>query len=209
MEKYRKNLAHPWHGISIGPNPPETVNVYIELCPQDGIKYELDKDSGLLRVDRPQRFSSYAPAPYGMIPKTYCGKNVAKIMGEDIEQPDLAGDKDPLDIMVLTEKIVPHGDILMSARPLGGLGLLDRGEADDKLIAVLQDDAVYGKYKTLSDLPAGIVTRIKHYFLSYKTGPDAKKPKCTVETMYEREKAYEIIEASRQDYENLISQEVN
>ena len=208
MQEFRENLAHPWHGINIGPRPPEIVNVYIELCPQDGIKYELDKNSGLLKVDRPQRFSSYAPAPYGMIPKTYCGEKVAKIMAEDavdIDKNNLEGDGDPLDIMVLTEKIVPHGDILMTARPLGGLGLLDRGEADDKLIAVLQNDAVYGQYESLRELPEGIVTRIKHYFLSYKTGPDADKPKCTVETMYGREKAYEIIEASRKDYENLIS----
>ncbi len=205
MKKYRENLAHPWHGIDTGPNPPEMVNVYIELCPQDGIKYELDKNSGLLKVDRPQRFSSYAPAPYGMIPKTYCGDRVANIMAENVDVQNLKGDKDPLDIMVLTEKIVPHGDILMTARPLGGFGLLDRGEADDKLIAVLQNDAVYGQYESLQDLPGGIVTRIKHYFLSYKTGPDADKPKCTVETTYGPEKAYDIINASRKDYKNLIS----
>ncbi len=207
MKNINRNLAHPWHGVKVGPNPPEKVNVYVELVPQDGIKYELDKESGLLKVDRPQRFSSYSPAPYGMIPKTYCGKRVSRIMGEDIDSPGLKGDKDPLDIMVLTEKIIPHGDILLTARPLGGLGLLDRGEADDKIIAVLEDDAVYSRYSCLSDLPEGIVTRIKHYFLSYKTGPDDAEPKCTVETIYERDKAGEIIEAACRDYDELFGAE--
>ncbi len=204
MQEYRENLAHPWHGVSTGEESPEAVNVYIELVPRDGIKYELDKRSGLLKVDRPQRFSSYSPAPYGMIPRTYCGERVADIMASATELKELKGDGDPLDIIVLTEKIVPHGDILMTARPIGGLGLLDRGEADDKLIAVLKDDAVYGQHDCLSDLPEDILTRLKHYFLSYKTGPDEEEPKCKVKTVYGREQAHELIEASCRDYEDLI-----
>ncbi len=206
MTERNDKMAHPWHGIEAGPNPPESINVYVELVPQDGIKYELDKKSGLLKVDRPQRFSSYSPAPYGMMPRTFCGERVSSIMAEDIGESDLEGDSDPLDVMVLTEKIVPHGDILMTARPIGGLGLLDRGEADDKIIAVLKDDSVYSQYSCLEDLPEGIMTRIKHYFLSYKTGPDADEPKCVVKTVYGSEKACQLIEAAQKDYREKFAE---
>ncbi len=209
MQKNNKFRAHPWHGITIGPKAPENIQVYIELVPEDGIKYELDKSSGLLKVDRPQRFSSYAPAPYGMVPQTYCGQETAKLM-ESIAKKnnqvpsdqEIIGDDDPLDILVLTEKIVPHGDILMTAKPIGGLALLDRGEADDKLISVLEDDSVYSETDDISELPKAILQRIQHYFLSYKKAPDSEDPVCRILTTYGRDHAYKVIEKSRLDYQN-------
>lgn len=209
MQKNNKFKAHPWHGITIGSKAPETVQVYIELVPEDGIKYELDKTSGLLKVDRPQRFSSYAPAPYGMVPQTYCGQETAGLMGKIARKNNqipsgekIIGDDDPLDILVLTEKIVPHGDILMTAKPIGGLALLDRGEADDKIISVLEDDSVYSEINDISELPKGILQRIQHYFLSYKKAPDSEEPVCKILTTYDREHAYQVIKKARLDYKN-------
>ncbi len=201
-----KYQAHPWHGLEPGENLPEKLTVYIELVPSDGIKYELDKKSGILRVDRPQRFSSYAPAPYGMVPRTYCGEKTARIMEQDLDDSkEIAGDRDPLDIMVLTEKIIPHGEIMLTARPVGGIALLDKGEADDKIIAVLEDDAVYGSCREIGELPEGILSRIKHYFLSYKSYPDSEDPVCRVLSLYGRERAYQVIRASREDYQKKFA----
>lgn len=212
MQENKKFRAHPWHGINIGAKAPETIQVYIELVPEDGIKYELDKSSGLLKVDRPQRFSSYSPAPYGMVPQTYCGFETAKLMkkiGRENNQlsknQEVVGDNDPLDILVLTEKIVPHGDILMTAKPIGGLALLDKGEADDKIISVLEDDSVYGEIDDITELPTGILQRIQHYFLSYKKAPDSEEPVCRILTTYGRDHAYQVIEKSRLDYQHKFS----
>ena len=209
MQKNNRFRAHPWHGITIGSKAPDTIQVYIELVPEDGIKYELDKSSGLLKVDRPQRFSSYAPAPYGMVPQTYCGQETAKLMEKIAKNNDqisseqkIIGDDDPLDILVLTEKIVPHGDILMTAKPIGGLALLDRGEADDKIISVLEDDSVYNEINDISELPKGILQRIQHYFLSYKKAPDSEEPVCRILTTYGRDHAHQVIEKSKLDYQN-------
>ncbi len=96
--------AHPWHGVSLGEEWPQTVNVFIEVVPSDTVKYELDKETGLLKIDRPQLFSNIYPSLYGMVPQTYCGDRVgehcSKIIGEKV-----TGDKDPLDICVLTIKL--------------------------------------------------------------------------------------------------------
>lgn len=79
MDNERKNfIAHPWHGVNIGKNVPEIVNAYVELVPTDTVKYELDKKSGLLKIDRPQKFSSMPPMLYGLVPITYCGNHIHK-----------------------------------------------------------------------------------------------------------------------------------
>lgn len=90
---------HPWHGLEIGPQPPNIVHAYIEITPFDSIKYEIDKITGYLRVDRPQRTSSLPPTLYGLIPRTYCGNKVAALS----EYTDVA-DHDPLDICVISER---------------------------------------------------------------------------------------------------------
>jgi len=113
--------AHPWHGISSGPDAPSVVTTYIEIVPTDGVKYELDKTTGHLKVDRPQRYSSLCPTLYGFVPQTYCGPEVARLCAKLTAETNIQGDGDPLDICVLTERSIAHGDILVRARPIGGL----------------------------------------------------------------------------------------
>src|SRR5688572_33277319 len=113
--------AHPWHGVTPGARAPGVVNAYIEIVPTDAVKYELDKTSGHLRVDRPQRFSSMCPSLYGFIPQTYCGDQVAQLCAERTGLTDIKGDGDPMHICVLTEKTVAHGSTFLLAKPIGGL----------------------------------------------------------------------------------------
>jgi len=120
--------AHPWHGVTSGPRTPELVNAYIEIVPTDAVKYELDKWSGHLRVDRPQRFSSMSPTLYGFIPQTYCGREVAELCRQRTGRADIEGDKDPMDICVLSEKAFAYGGFFLHARPIGGLRMIDRSE---------------------------------------------------------------------------------
>src|SRR5215210_7006500 len=94
--------AHPWHGVPAGTEAPRVVNAYIEIVPTDTVKYELDKPSGHLRVDRPQRFSSLCPTLYGFIPQTYCGERVGQLCSERTGRAQVRGDGDPMDICVLT-----------------------------------------------------------------------------------------------------------
>src|SRR5947209_279981 len=98
--------AHPWHGVSIGPEAPDKVTSYIEIVPSETVKYELDKVSGLLMIDRPQRYSNVCPALYGLIPQTYCGERVAEYCEQQAGLTGVTGDGDPLDICVLTEKTI-------------------------------------------------------------------------------------------------------
>jgi inorganic pyrophosphatase len=195
--KYR---AHPWHGISIGNNFPQQINVYIEIVPSDTVKYEIDKESGYLKIDRPQKFSNIIPALYGFIPQTYCGKTVAALSAEKTGKPGLKGDGDPLDICVLSERNITHGDILLRAIPIGGFRLIDRGEADDKIIAVMANDEVYKEFKDLSDCPEAIVNRLKHYFLTYKNMPGLEDHICEITEAYGQAEAFDVIKRSWNDY---------
>lgn len=196
--------AHPWHGISIGEKFPEQINVYIEIVPSDTVKYEIDKESGYLKIDRPQKFSNIIPALYGFIPQTYCGKSVAALSSEKTGKQNLKGDGDPLDICVLSERNITHGDILLRAIPIGGFRLIDRGEADDKIIAVMANDEVYKEFKDLSDCPDAIVNRLKHYFLTYKNMPGLDEHLCEITEAYGQAEAYEVIKRSWNDYHNEI-----
>ena len=184
--------CHPWHGVDIGPDAPQRVTCYIEIVPTDTVKYEVDKATGYLKVDRPQKYSNVCPTLYGLIPQTYCGDLVA---GEG-----LVGDGDPMDICVLTEKTFTHGDILVEAIPVGGLRLLDRQQADDKIIAVLKDDAVYGRWQDIGDCSPQVIERLKHYFLTYKDAPGAEHRNTEISAVYGREAAHEVILKSREDY---------
>jgi inorganic pyrophosphatase len=195
--KYR---AHPWHGISIGEKFPNQINVYIEIVPSDTVKYEIDKESGYLKIDRPQKFSNIIPALYGFIPQTYCGKTVAALSAEKTGKVGLRGDGDPLDICVLSERNITHGDILLRAIPIGGFRLIDRGEADDKIIAVMANDEVYKEFKDLSDCPEAIVNRLKHYFLTYKNMPGLEEHICEITEAYGQAEAFEVIKRSWNDY---------
>jgi len=191
--------AHPWHGIPIGENAPEIVTVFIEIVPTDTVKYEIDKQTGYLKIDRPQKYSNIVPALYGFIPKTYCGEKIALLAQERSGREVTEGDGDPLDVCVLCEKIISHGDIICEARPIGGIRLIDKGEADDKIIAVLKGDEVYGAYQDLSELPTNVVERLKHYFLTYKNLP-GETALIEIANVYGREEAHEVIRTSVEDY---------
>ncbi|MFN2480507.1 MAG: inorganic pyrophosphatase [Pyrinomonadaceae bacterium] len=193
--------AHPWHGVAPFQESPEVVNAYIEIVPTDAVKYELDKPSGHLRVDRPQRFSSMCPTPYGFVPQTYCGERVAELCEARTGRKGIRGDGDPLDICVLTERPAAHGDFFVHARPVGGLRMIDGDEADDKIIAVLEADVTYGHITDIAEAPPGLIDRLRHYFLSYKQLPQPDAPRrVEIADVYDRSGAFDVIRRSAEDY---------
>jgi inorganic pyrophosphatase len=200
---FRTDKAHPWHGVAIGENAPEEVTVFIEIVPRDTVKYEVDKETGYLKIDRPQQYSNVVPANYGFIPQTYCSDSVAELARAKSDLTVIGGDGDPLDILVLSEHHIPRGDILLKARPIGGFCLIDANEADDKIIAVLKGDKVFEQYKEISELPKGILERFEHYFLTYKSLPDAPNI-CEIAFSYGREESYQVIKAAIGDYSKLL-----
>ena len=187
---------HPWHGLEIGPNPPEVLNVFIEITPFDLVKYEVDKVSGYLQVDRPQRSSSQPPALYGFVPRTYCGPHTQKLSPKSTK-----GDGDPLDICVLSEREITRGEIIVRARVVGGLQMIDGGEADDKIIAVLENDLIWGEVRDVKNLPPILVERLEHYFLTYKLVP-GQPPKAHIEQVYGRAHALKVVRAAIVDYDD-------
>ncbi len=191
--------SHPWHGIGIGEGAPEQVFAFIEVVPTDTVKYEVDKQTGYLKVDRPQKFSNIVPALYGFIPQTYADEEVASFCCDKTGRKDIQGDGDPIDICVLTERVVTHGDIIVPCIPIGGFRMIDGGEADDKIIAVLKGDEVYEQWKDISDCPEAIIKRLEHYFLTYKQMPGGTT-KCEITHTYGREEALEVIRRSQADY---------
>jgi inorganic pyrophosphatase len=195
---YSRWRPHPWHGLEPGEDAPRVVNAYIEITPFDLMKYEVDKASGYLRVDRPQRTSSQPPSLYGFIPQTYCGERVRRL-AEGCER----GDGDPLDICVISERPINHSEVLLRARVVGGLKIIDRGEADDKIIAVLEGDYVWGEAQELGDLPAALLERIEHYFSTYRLVPD-EPPKIQVTGRYGYVAAAEVIRAAIDDYVEMF-----
>lgn len=193
-ETWSQYRPHPWHGLEPGPDLPDVVNAYIEITPFDLVKYEVDKTSGYLRVDRAQRTSSLPPALYGFIPRTYCAEAVAALM------PSAArGDHDPLDICVLSERPIARAEVLVTARVVGGLPMIDGGEADDKIIAILHDDPVFGRVRDLDDVPPDLVGRLSHYFSTYKLGPDTGAA-VEVGSAYGRAHAVDVVSAAMDDY---------
>ena len=192
--------AHPWHGVAPGDPAQGAVSAYIEIVPTDVVKYELDKPSGHLHVDRPQRFSSLCPMPYGFIPQTYCGDEVARLCEERTGLGDMRGDGDPMDVCVLTEKSFAHGGFLMRARPVGGLRMIDGHEADDKIIAVLEADVAFGHISDIAECPQGLIDRLKHYFLTYKQLPGEAPRRVEIAEVYDRASATEVIRRSLRDY---------
>jgi inorganic pyrophosphatase len=200
-ETYSRWRPHPWHGLEPGPDAPRVVNAYIEITPFDLMKYEVDKASGYLRVDRPQRTSSQPPSLYGFIPQTYCGERVRRL-APGCER----GDGDPLDICVISERPINHSEVLLRAVVVGGLKIIDRGEADDKIIAVLEGDYVWGEAQEIGDLPGALLERIEHYFSTYKLVPD-EPPKIEVTGRYGFKAAAAVIRASIEDYREMFSKQ--
>ncbi|MBL7199654.1 MAG: inorganic pyrophosphatase [Anaerolineae bacterium] len=186
---------HPWHGLSVGQNPPELVHAYIEITPFDLVKYEIDKVTGYLRVDRPQRASSQPPALYGFIPRTYCELRVGALCSHCD-----CGDGDPLDICVVSERPISKSEVILDARVVGGIEMVDHGEADDKIVAVLENDSFWGDVTDISQLPAILVERLRHYFGTYKLVP-GQEPQFSIERVYDHEHAFRVVEAAIADYD--------
>ncbi|HZO83575.1 MAG TPA: inorganic pyrophosphatase [Verrucomicrobiae bacterium] len=199
IDYFQTFRPHPWHGLAVGPNPPQTVNAFIEITPFDLVKYEVDKLTGYLRVDRPQRTSSQPPALYGFIPRTLCGEKFRML-----SPSSLRGDGDPLDICVISERPISKSEIILRVRPIGGLQMVDGEEADDKIIGVLESDYVWGNVKELTELPGALLERLQHYFETYKLIP-GMKPQSRIECSYGREHALQAIEASMEDYQKAFA----
>ena len=185
---------HPWHGLSAGPNVPHLLHAYIEITPFDYVKYEVDKETGYLRVDRPQQTSSQPPTLYGFIPKTFCGSRVSAL-----SPTAEVGDRDPLDICVLSERPITKSEIILNCRPVGGLQMVDGGEADDKIIAVLENDPIWGGARDIDDIPSTLVERLRHYFLTYKLNPD-QAINIEIRKVFDANHALQIINAAMEDY---------
>lgn len=201
-EKHDKNprfvkwRPHPWHGLEVGENAPDIVNTYIEITPFDYIKYEVDKLTGYLKAVRPNKTSSQSPTLYGFIPKTYCDRRV-----RDLSPNSTKGDGDPLDICIISERPIAKSEILLSVKVIGGLQMVDHGEADDKIIAVLENDIAWQTAKDIDDIPEIMIERLRHFFLTYKYVPGENNPSVKIDKVYNREHALKVIEASMQDYE--------
>ncbi len=185
---------HPWHGLDAGEELPGTVNAYIEMTPFDAVKYEVDKTTGYLRVDRPQLTSSMTPTLYGFIPQTYCAERV-----NALSPKSKCGDGDPLDICVITERPINRGEVILKARVIGGIQMVDQGEADDKIVAILDNDPFWENATDITDIPQALIERLRHYFETYKLVP-GQPADVTIEKIYGREEAYNVIKASMEDY---------
>ncbi|HVS32683.1 MAG TPA: inorganic pyrophosphatase [Thermoanaerobaculia bacterium] len=194
--KFLQWRPHPWHGLETGAEAPQVVNAYIEITPFDLMKYEVDKATGYLRVDRPQRSSSQHPSLYGFIPRTFCAERVRALA------PAAArGDGDPLDICVLSERPINRSEILLRARVIGGLQMIDHGEADDKIIAVLIGDFIWGAAAGIGDVPRVLVERLVHYFSTYKMVPGQEQD-VTIDQVYDADHAHAVVRASMADYQH-------
>lgn len=191
---YLKSRPHPWHGLAPGPNPPSLLTVFVEITPFDHIKYEVDKHSGYLKVDRPQYSSSRPPTVYGFVPRTVAGPRVGRLMEGAAD-----GDDDPLDICVVSSHPISESQILLTARVVGGVPMLDAGAADDKMIAVLAGDGAWGAVTDVEQLPPSITDTLLHYFSTYKKVGRPGNP-VSVGAVYGREHAELVVTASMQDY---------
>jgi inorganic pyrophosphatase len=192
---------HPWHGLDSGDDAPKIVNAYIEITPFDTIKYEIDKATGYLRVDRPQRGSAQPPTLYGFVPRTYCGRRVAALSAPGVDKAD----GDPIDICVISERAITRSEIVLRARVVGGIQMIDDGEADDKIVAVLESDLFWGPVQDIKALPQALLDRLTHYFSTYKLIPGVHT-NVRIERTYEREHAEEVVRASMEDYTEMYAE---
>lgn len=194
LKNFQKFRPHPWHGIPIGPEAPKVIKAYIEIIPNDMIKYEICKETGYIKVDRPQKFSSLPSFLYGLIPETYSAETTAALSNMADR-----GDGDPLDICVLSELPITRADIIMDVRVIGGIRLIDTGEVDDKIVAILNGDPFYKGITDITQINPVIIDRMRHYFLSYKSIP-GEAVKTQIESIYGAEEAYTVINAGIKDY---------
>ena len=187
---------HPWHGLEPGLAAPRVVTAYIEITPFDTMKYEIDKSTGYLKVDRPQRGSAQPPTLYGFIPRTYCAQRVAALSESGVD----TADGDPLDICVISERPITRSEILLDSRVVGGIRMIDRGEADDKIVAVLDNYPYNTETLDIAQVPRAIVDRLLHYFSTYKLMPGTEN-QISVSGIYGREHAQAVVKAALADYQ--------
>ena len=191
---------HPWHGLDPGAEAPRVVQAYIEITPFDLVKYEVDKTTGYLRVDRPQRTSSSPPTLYGFIPRTYCGERV-RALCPGAER----GDGDPLDICVVSERPINRAEVILRVRVVGGIQVVDGGEADDKVIAVLDKDAFWEHVHDVTELPAAFVERLRHYLGTYKLVL-GERATVELEATYGAKHAWAVVDAALRDYDDRFGE---
>lgn len=201
--EHARYCPHPWHGLSPGGRVPEFVRAFVEITRFDSIKYEIDPVSGYLRVDRPQANSCLPPMIYGFVPQTLCGRGSALEVGKTPE-----GDGDALDVCILSEHNIDRSQILLDARVIGALLTLDNGEADPKIIGVLEHDLEWGGRKNLEDVHRGLLKRIEHYFRNYKGHTGGENP-VEVFDWVGRGRAREIVEASLADYRKTYREDAS
>ena len=160
---------HPWHGISPGDKAPSLLQCFVEVVPSDTLKYEIDKVSGYLRIDRPQKYSNICPALYGFVPQTYCGDSVAAFSSEKTGRT-LAGDGDPLDILVLMDSPA-HVGCLIEVRIIGVI-IADqtdgaKKETNDRLLGVAVHSYQHDHVNSMDDLSKTLLSQLEQFFVSY------------------------------------------
>lgn len=171
-------MNNPWHDVAFGENAPKVVNGIIEIPKGNRAKYELDKESGMLKLDRVLFSSVYYPANYGFIPQTYCDDN------------------DPLDILVISQiDIVPM--CIVSAKVIGVMRMIDGGQADDKVIAVAEGDPSVNHINDISELPQHFISELQSFFEDYKK---LEHKTVKVEGFQNNELAREIVSKAISDY---------
>jgi inorganic pyrophosphatase len=171
-------VSHPWHGVPTGEQAPRVVNAVIEIPQGSRAKYEIDKDSGLLKLDRVIYSSFYYPCNYGFIPQTY------------------GDDKDPLDILVITSLPV-QALCIMKAKVLGVMQMIDSGDADDKIIAVAANDPGVNHYNNMEELPPHFFDELRHFFEEYKK---LENKTVTVNEFGDKSTALKVVEDAVQLY---------
>lgn len=175
--------ANPWHDVSYGENAPNIVNGIIEIPKGSRAKYELDKDSGMIKLDRVLYSSVYYPANYGFIPRTYCDDN------------------DPLDILVICQiDLIPM--CLVEAKVIGVMRMIDGGEADDKIIAVAAGDPSVNHINDISELPQHFISEMRSFFEDYKK---LENKTVIVEEFQDNVVAKEIVKKAIDDYNNKFT----
>ncbi|MBI5372959.1 MAG: inorganic diphosphatase [Sphingobacteriales bacterium] len=167
-------VKHPWHGASYGSKAPATVNAMIEIPQGSRSKYEVDKETGLLKLDRVIYSSFQYPINYGFIPQT------------------LGLDGDPLDILVICSQSI-HSLCLVEANVIGNMQMIDSGQEDDKIIAVAAKDPSVNHIRRIEELPQHFLLELKNFFEQYKV---LENKKVEIDTFQDQGIAFRIIQDS-------------